>query len=292
MKIALATYENIGRFGSFVPDEDAMISDFFTRKGHAIQAEIWDDPNVNWASYDVVLIKSPWDYFVDKIEKFYAWLNHLKSISVKCLNHPDLMKWNADKHYLLDIAWAGLAIVPTLIIEKNESFDLKSCFEKFNCDEIVVKPSISGGAMNTIRLSKTESLNKAEEQIKIWLQEQAYLVQPLKAEITNEGEWSFIYFNSKFSHAILKTAKAEDFRVQHFFGGKIEAKEVQNSTLEQIHPYIHQFCKGSLYARVDGVFGPAGFELMELELIEPYLFLFTHEKSLEHYYEAFLEMTQ
>lgn len=291
MKIVIASYHDTGRYLSVVPNEDEMLLQLFRSHKHEVELKVWDDESVDWTAYDIIIIKSTWDYFIEKIEKFYSWLDYIKAENIPCLNHPDLIKWNADKHYLLDIEAAGLNIVPSFIIEKNETFNAEIAFDKFKVNELIVKPTISGGAMNTLRLTKNNVKEHVEE-INSWLKDQAYLVQPLKQEIITEGEWSFIYFNGKFSHHLLKVAKEGDFRIQHFFGGKIVTAEVDDKLIAISQTYIDAFAKGSLYARVDGVWSNGHFELMELELIEPYLFFFTNENSLSNYYTAFEQLSK
>jgi glutathione synthase/RimK-type ligase-like ATP-grasp enzyme len=289
MKIAIASYKDTGRYLSVVPNEDEMLLSLFRSHHHEVELKVWDDDSVDWKAFDVVIIKSTWDYFIDKIEGFYKWLDYLKTENIQCLNHPDLIKWNADKHYLIDIEAAGLAIVPSYIIEKNNSFNADFAFNKFNVDEIIVKPTISGGAMNTLRLTKYNVQDHVGE-INEWLKDQAYLVQPLKTEIISEGEWSFLFFNGNFSHHLLKVAKEGEFRIQHFFGGKIISPEVDQGLIETAQKYVDAFAKDSLYARVDGVISNGRFELMELELIEPYMFFFTNQHSLPNYYQAFEQL--
>lgn len=291
MNIVIASYCDTGRFLSVVPNEDEMLLTLFRSHNHTVELKVWDDESVNWNAYDIIIIKSTWDYFIDKIENFYKWLDYIKAQNIPCLNHPDLIKWNADKHYLLDIEAAGLDIVPSIIIEKNGKFNADVAFTKFNVDELIVKPTISGGAMNTLRLNKN-NINEHIELINTWLKDQAYLVQPLKKEIISEGEWSFLYFNGKFSHHLLKVAKQGEFRIQHFFGGKIITQEVDQKLISLSQKYIDAFAKGSLYARVDGVWSNGKFELMELELIEPYMFFFTNENSLNNYYTAFEQLSK
>ncbi len=289
MKIAIASYIDTGRYESMVPDEDQMLLKLFKEKGHDVELLVWDEPSILWENYDCVVIKSTWDYFIGKIEKFYVWLDLLKSKNIKCLNHPDIIKWNADKHYLLDIEKAGLKIVPTIIVERKNKINLEFAFEKFNTDEIVVKPCVSGAAMNTFRIDKNYT-SDVESKINALLLEDSFIIQPLKKEILEEGEWSFVYFNQKFSHHLLKSGKEDDFRVQHFWGGSINTPSFQNEMLEQANKYIEHFAKETLYARVDAVWSNNQLELMELELIEPYLFFFTNEESLNNYYIAFKEL--
>jgi len=291
MNIVIASYFDTGRYLSVVPNEDEMLLNLFTKHHHQVTLKVWDDPSVDWTSYDIIIIKSTWDYFIGKIEKFYQWLTFIKEKNIPCLNHPDLIKWNADKHYLLDIQSAGLNIVPSIIIEKNNLFYADDAFQKFKADELIVKPTISGGAMNTLRLNKNNAKDH-EAQINDWLKEQAYLIQPLKKEVIKQGEWSFLFFNGQFSHHLLKVAKEGEFRIQHFFGGKIISPDFDRNIINIAQEYVNKFATNSLYARVDGVITENGFELMELELIEPYMFFFTNEQSLENYYNAFEQLTK
>ena len=291
MNIVIASYLDTGRYLSVVPNEDEMLLNLFTKHHHQVTLKVWDDPSVDWTSYDIIIIKSTWDYFIGKIEKFYQWLNYIKEHNIPCLNHPDLIKWNSDKHYLLDIQAAGLNIVPSIVIEKNNLFYADDAFQKFKADELIVKPTISGGAMNTLRLNKNNAKDH-EAQINDWLKEQAYLIQPLKKEVIKEGEWSFLFFNGQFSHHLLKVAKEGEFRIQHFFGGKIISPDFDRNIINIAQEYVNKFATNSLYARVDGVITENGFELMELELIEPYMFFFTNEQSLENYYNAFEQLTK
>lgn len=289
MKIAIASYIDTGRYESMVPDEDQMLLKLFKDHNHEVELLVWDEPSVQWENYDCVIIKSTWDYFIGKIEKFYQWLELLKQKNVKCFNHPDTIKWNADKHYLLDIEKAGLKIVPTTIIEKDNKLNVDELLLKFNSEELVIKPCVSGAAMNTFRVDKNIPADVLAE-INALLLEESYLVQPLKKEILTEGEWSFVYFNQKFSHHLLKSGKENDFRVQHFWGGSINTPKYHDEMLMQANQYIEHFAKDTLYARVDAVWSNNQLELMELELIEPYLFFFTNDQSLENYYNAFIEL--
>ena len=143
--------------------------------------------------------------------------------------------------------------------KKNTEINLDQAFEKFNCSEIVVKPCISGGAMNTIRIDKNYTQDVVNE-INNWLKNDSYLIQPLKHEILTEGEWSFIYFNGKFSHHVLKSGKDNEFRIQHFYGGSISSPKYKNELFTQAHSYIEKFAKNCLYARVDGIWTNDGFE--------------------------------
>lgn len=289
MKIAYVCYEDVGKYTSSVENEDQILLDFLKSKGLHITMEVWTDPNVNWAHYDLAILKSPWDYF-DKIDQFHDWLNKLEQLNVRLLNPVKTVKWNSDKHYLKEIAEAGLLVTPTLYLEKGEQADLNVCFEKLLSETLIVKPCISGGSKNTIKITR-DKLDELSPLVQQYLTEESYMVQPFLKEIETEGEWSFLFFNGKFSHNLLKKAKAGDFRVQHYLGGSIHSERAPENILKSAEQYVRQFAGDCLYARVDGLVVKGEFMLMELELIEPFLFLFTHPESYNNYYNALTEMS-
>lgn len=289
MKIAYVCYEDVGTYTSSVENEDDILLEFLKAKGLSITMEVWTDTDVNWAKYDLAVLKSPWDYF-DKIDQFYNWLSKLDQLNVRLLNPIKTVKWNSDKHYLQEIAEAGLPVTPTLYLEKGKKADLAGCFKKLDTEILIVKPCISGGSKNTIKITRA-NLDEISPLVKQFLMEQAYMVQPFLKEIETEGEWSFLFFNGKFSHNLLKKAKPGDFRVQHYLGGSIHPGLAPERLLKSAERYVSAFAGDCLYARVDGVVVNGEFMLMELELIEPFLFLFTHPDSYENYFNALVEMS-
>jgi glutathione synthase/RimK-type ligase-like ATP-grasp enzyme len=116
------------------------------------------------------------------------------------------------------------------------------------------------------------------------------MIQPFLKEIEDEGEWSLLFFNGQYSHSLLKKAKSGDFRVQHYLGGSIHPQSPSEEQIAVAKQYVTLFAKCCLYARVDGVYVNGAFNLMELELIEPFLFLFTHPQAYENYAKALKSM--
>jgi glutathione synthase/RimK-type ligase-like ATP-grasp enzyme len=288
MNIALVTYQDKGTYSSIPDNEDNQLLQFLQLKGLKIEKAIWNDPQVDWKNYDLAIIKSPWDYF-NLIEDFYRWLEDLKFKNIKLLNPIATLKWNADKHYLADIEKAGMAVVESIFLEIGNQVNVADYFEQLNTEKIIIKPCVSGGSKNTFKVS-VDNADEINDQLKILLKEESFIAQPFLKEIENEGEWSFLFFDGKFSHALLKKAKAGDFRVQHSHGGTIHPQKAPKDLLETAEQYVTQFAKDCLYARVDGVVVDGKFQLMELELIEPYLFLGTHPQSFENYYQALLKL--
>ncbi|WP_284462395.1 hypothetical protein [Chryseobacterium sp.] len=287
MKITIVGYKKETRLSQGVAnDEDIELINFLKGKGLDVVPTIWNDENVNWSSFDVAIIKSPWDYH-NHLEEFLNWLERIEDLGVKVLNPSEIIKWNSDKHYLKDIAEKGLPVIPVEYLDKDSSFD-NHFFDLFKTDKLVVKPCVSAGAQNTITVSK-DNFNERSTDIEQLLKEQDYMVQPFVEEIKN-GEWSFLFFNGKYSHCSLKTPKQGDFRVQHYHGGSISYPTPEPLHIEQAGTYLKSLPESTLYARVDGVLINNSFYLMELELIEPYLFLNGNNGLLDNYYQALITM--
>jgi glutathione synthase/RimK-type ligase-like ATP-grasp enzyme len=289
MKFALITCESLRNYNSNVVNEDDLIINFLKIKRVDIDVLIWTDSHIEWEKYDYLIIKSPWDYF-DRYVEFLQWLNKLESLGVKVLNPVSILKWNSDKIYLKDLEEGGVKIIPTVWLGKGERLNVDACMKQLSSEIMVFKPRISGGAKNTFIIDKYSSSEKILA-CNYLLESESYMAQPFMEEIQTEGEWSFVFFNGKFSHALLKTPCQNDFRVQHYHGGKITSMEAPKHLLNQAQDVVDKFAKNCLYARVDGVVKNGDLLLMELELIEPMLFLFTNDDSFENYYSALKEIT-
>ncbi len=289
MRLAFVGYKPQEKYTVGVSrDEDTDLVDFLTGKNLFIDRVIWNDEKVNWGDYNIVIIKSPWDYH-EKIDAFYTWLDELKKLSITVLNPVDIIKWNSNKHYLQAIQDKGLKIIPSAYLPKGSEFT-HQYFEKFAVDKLVVKPCISAGAKNTIIISK-DNMAAQKESIDALLAEEDYLVQPFM-EVIKEGEWSFLFFNGKYSHTVLKTPKQDDFRVQQYHGGTVSYPQADPVHITQAAAFLEIIPQKTLYARVDGVMMNNSFYLMELELIEPYLFLNGDPILLENYYQALMQFIQ
>lgn len=285
MNIALITYQDKGVYDSpTVESEDDKLLLFLKVKGLNIEKVIWNDEKVNWKNYQLAILKSPWDYF-DLYKDFKIWLNLLEEKSIRLLNPIDIVRWNADKHYLKEIESAGLKITPSIFIGSDDEINLSSYFEEFKTDKLIVKPCVSGGAKNTFKVT-ADNVEEINEKLKLLIKEEDFIVQPFLSEILECGEWSFIFFNGIYSHTLIKKAKQGDFRVQPAHGGSVHPQNSDQALIETAGEYVKLFAKGCLYARVDGTFVKNQFLLMELELIEPFLFLNTSPQNYENYYNA------
>ncbi|WP_235062774.1 ATP-grasp domain-containing protein [Indibacter alkaliphilus] len=230
MRIAVITYEARGSYSaSSVADEDLVLEKILNELDLNFKFEIWSDKNVNWENYSLILLKSPWDYF-DRYTEFLDWCRHIKDLGIPVYNSIDTVVWNSDKRYLKEIQEKGYPIVPTEFIEKSTLPDVESIFRLFNTENLVLKPTVSGGAKNTMKLSKA-TWNEKKESILSLIRKEDFMLQPYVKEVAEVGEYSYLFFNGKYSHAILKTAKSGDFRVQHFFWRKHQKYRAQRSSI-------------------------------------------------------------
>jgi len=245
-------------------------ADYARLLGGDVAFRSWTDPG-DLSGFDLVLPLIAWGYQRD-CPAWFALLDRLEAEALPVANPAPVLRWNSDKAYLTDLEAKGVAIVPTAIREAINESALDFAREIFGTRRLVVKPPISGGADGTYLLGPSDPL-PAEAMGK------RMLIQPFLPAIAGEGEYSLFYFAGQYSHAISKHPAAGDFRVQEQFGGEeralnapADAKALAEAALEATGRLLG--CGPLTYARIDMLRGEAGdFRLMELELIEPSLFL-------------------
>ncbi|HSF55090.1 MAG TPA: hypothetical protein VLA71_15150 [Algoriphagus sp.] len=285
--IAIVSYFSTGAYDTNTIDEDKILSSILTELGISHEIQVWSDSQVDWSQYTHLLIKSPWDYF-DYYPEFLKWIEKIQELGIPVLNDLETVRWNSSKAYLLEIESKGFPTIAGLVLKKGSKPSLSEIQEKVKSETIVVKPLVSGGAKNTLKIPVQDWVD-FEEKVHQLLQQEDFLAQPFVPEVAEIGEYSLIFFNRKFSHAVLKTPAKSDFRVQHYFGGTIQEIQPSAAMLESCQKLIDTFGLETLYGRVDGVEIDGVFHLMELELIEPYLFLGLSEKAIPNYREALKE---
>jgi glutathione synthase/RimK-type ligase-like ATP-grasp enzyme len=284
LHVAIATYVSTGAYDANTVDEDALLSQLLEEMDISHELLAWSDPDVDWSRFTHVLIKSTWDYF-DYYPEFLAWLDRLEALGTSVLNPVATLRWNSSKNYLLELKAKEYPCVAGKILPKGTAATLESLHDALGFETLVVKPLVSGGAKNTLKITRGAG-KELEDKIASLLQEEDFLVQPYIPEIVAVGEYSLIFFNGVFSHAVLKSPAVDDFRVQHYYGGTIQEITPDSKMLASAQALVASFAKDSLYARVDGVVIDGVFHLMELELIEPYLFLGLSEKAIPNYKAA------
>lgn len=261
----IATCEAMATLG---PEDQALVSALEAR-GVEARAAVWTDARVDWGAARLVWVRSCWDYH-RRADAFLAWTRRVESSGAALRNSAALIGWNADKRYLLELERAGHAIIPTHHIERGAACDLAQIAAARGWGEVVIKPTVSASAYATRRGAPDTAMQAALEAI---LEQSGALVQPFMGEVVEEGEWSLLCFGGRFSHAVVKRPAAGDFRVQQEWGGATERATPGSAMIEAAERLVAAAPHRASYARVDGVWSGGRFLLMELELIEPFLFL-------------------
>lgn len=256
--------------------DDKLLGEALGGRGCEAISVVWDRDEVDWSDFDLCLVRSTWDYH-DKHPEFLAWARRVET-GTALHNPADLIAWNSDKTYLRELAKAGVPTVPTLWVERGSSIDLEQALAKRSWVEAVVKPVVDLGAKN---LHRTRAgAREAQQALEAVLSRHDAMVQPFLPSLESEGELSLIYLDGQFSHAVRKRPAAGDFRVQSIWGGTFDRTEPEAAQVEIAEAALAQLDETPLYARADLVTGPDSEPcLIELELIEPNLYLGTNQGS-------------
>lgn len=254
--------------GWFIDDD--LVHEPLQKLGWNVHNVPWDK-SVDWNAFDVVVIRSPWDYQAH-LDKFLDVLNRIEKSGAVLLNSLDLVKWNISKAYLFELERVGVELVPGIKFESLKRETIFSAFDTFQTSEIIIKPLIGANADHNYRIKKDSSIDfKIIEKV---FAHREGMIQPFMQSVISEGEFSLMYFGGKLSHVILKTAKSDDYRVQEEHGGGvIPIQNPETLLVSKADMIIKTLPYPPLYARVDLVRNPAdSFALMEFELIEPCLY--------------------
>ncbi len=234
--------------------------------GWQVETISWHESAVDWNKYAAVIIRTTWDY-QHHTDKFLTVLETIDRSSAVLENPLDTVRWNLSKTYLREMQDRGCPIVPTIWDARYTEESFFKWQDVLGTPELIIKPTVSATAQHTHRL------NSFDPQLAETFATREFMVQPFVPAIVTEGEYSLFYFGGKFSHAINKAPKAEDFRVQEEHGGLITAVDPEKELLDAGRKVLTLIDQELLYARVDLVRDPDGqFVLMELELIEPALY--------------------
>jgi hypothetical protein len=269
---------------SNLTQEDRQVCDILRDYGITTSAAVWNGVDVHWQAFDAVIIRTCWDYHLHPAE-FAAWLARLEQCGVPLWNPAPLVRWNMDKTYLRDLQQSGLPIVPTVWLNREDHVNLAQLLCEQGWAQAVVKPAIAATAFETWR---TNTIQATSDQARLdsMLARGGVLVQPFVEQICDEGEWSFIFIDGTYSHAVLKRPAPGDFRSQDDFGGSVLVTPPAPALIAQAERVVAHICGLWLYARVDGIVAEGTFLLMELELIEPFLFLTSNVQAAERFAQA------
>lgn len=239
-----------------------------TKTGHVVEATPWTRHASDVSglmAYDLVLPVIAWGYHRDHA-RWCSATDLWNRDGVRIANPASVLNWNSDKRYLLCLAVSGIPIPPTRWTDSVSDMDVKQAFAAFSTDQVVVKPTVSAGAFQTLRLSPGEGVTDPPHG--------PAMIQPYLPTIETEGETSLLFFGGRFSHAVNKRPISGDFRIQVQFGGQYRPVEPTETALAMAQSVLATINEPLLYARIDLAPDTDGrWLLMEAELIEPDFYL-------------------
>lgn len=281
--------------------DDALAAELVRAKGIKVNAVIWDQADYDWQNAGICILRSTWDYH-RKYSQFLSLLNKFER-GLRLYNPPQLVRWNSHKGYLLDLMAKGLSVVPTRVLkaksasqnEQNSDFDidydhLAELKQETGWQQIIIKPAVGLATSGVLKaeLVEEESYNQANAHLKSLLKDGDVLIQPFLKSVHQYGERALVYINNSFSHAVRKSA----FQTLQPAGlaGEVPA-EASPEEIAFADRILASLASKLLYARVDLIQDDYGQPcLLELELVEPSLYLGMHPGAAKTFAEALIEL--
>ena len=263
--IGLVTY---AKAPTLTDDDRPLIADL-ARLGVEGRPVRWDDPAERWADYQALVLRSPWDYHV-RVEEFRRWLAAIEAAGVALCNPLPVVRWNLHKGYLRGLEQRGVLIPPTRWIARGHATSLSAELREAGWSEAIVKPAISASATDTWRTTGNTDADEARYAQLVLHAD--VLLQPVIAQVAAVGEWSLMFIDGTFTHAVIKRPASGDFRVQTELGGSAALAHPPHALVVAAERILAMLPGACLYTRIDGVQTPDGFMLMEVEAVEPLLF--------------------
>lgn len=275
MKIAVLASANMmpghpeERADAFERDEEmGKLIPAFAEQGMALDLIEWRSASVKAADYDAMLPLLVWDYFEGNEA---AFLSEMKAASKATLvfNTVETLNWNADKSYLDELARRGAPVIETINVERITEANVDAAFETLGTNKLVIKPQVGGGAWRQVLHTQGDKFPSSRV-----LPPGAAMIQAFLPSVQSEGEYSFLYFGGEYSHGLIKRPKDGDYRIQSLYGGTEETYAASEDEKKAAEAVLATMDVMPLYARVDLLRGLDGqLKLIELEMIEPYLYL-------------------
>lgn len=274
---------------SKLPDldpSDRLLFEALTRRGVNCAIALWNDPDYRWDQSRHTVLRSTWDYHLHLTE-FMSWLGRI-STSTRVWNPLELVRWNVQKTYLLELQKSGVPVVPTRLVPHGAKVDLSDVLKKSGWNDAIIKPVVGLATYGVQRVSAAEA-EKGQQALAALLEDDDALVQKFIPSVNDYGERSLVYIGGQFSHAVRKTA----FQPLRNTG---EAGETPATATDKERAVAESALSclpvPPLYARVDLV--PDGEDnpvIMELELVEPSLFVSFSPQAPELFADAFCKLS-
>jgi len=295
-RIALATC-------SFHPDlaeDDQLLRRALTERGVEAVAAVWDDPEVDWSAFDLVVVRSVWDYSLRR-DDFVAWAQGVPRL----LNRAAILAWNTDKSYLRELDAAGLPTIPTIWLTPGQNLSSRAVHMRMPAHgDFVIKPNVSRGARDTGRYQAGEATSRGlgiRHAVELLGDGRDVMIQRYLTSVDSAGESALVYLDGTFSHAVRKGAMLQGpyrgmagLYKQESMSTR-EASAAERDVADRVVAFARERLQADfpgeelLYARVDLVAGEDGAPLvLELEVVEPSLFLAFREGAADELADAIL----
>ncbi|WP_045222547.1 ATP-grasp domain-containing protein [Desulfonatronum thioautotrophicum] len=270
--------------------DDELLQNALAELGLSSVRLDWAAPDVDWSTFRCAVFRTTWDYF-DRISEFHAWLRRVQAETRLC-NAPETIWWNLDKHYLVDLRARDVPVVPFQLLEPDAPQNLHDLLDAAGWEEAVLKPCVSGGARHTYRVHR-DAADTLQERVRPLLAAESFLLQPFIRDVVQTGEDTVMVVNGRVTHAVRKVPKAGDFRVQDDHGGTVHHLDPTQEHVELAQRAMAACDPVPSYGRVDMVRDKHGnLVVMELELIEPELWLRHHPPAAHAFAQAIAEHLQ
>lgn len=268
-RIGFATYAGVPE----ITDDDALAADVLHHRGVHVSPVLWESGGGADGAWEAVVVRSCWDYHLAP-ERFAAWAGAVEASGTPLLNPAGVVRWNLHKGYLRELQEAGVAVPPTAWIERGGGVSLADVLRERGWERAVVKPAVSLSAYETWRTSAAQAGGEPHAgAFAALVAERDVLVQAYVGEVEQGGELSFVFLGGAYSHAVRKRPRPGDFRVQADHGGSREPCAPSAALVAQAEAVVDAVSEPLTYARVDAVEVGGRLVVMELELIDPVLFL-------------------
>jgi hypothetical protein len=274
-KIGIITFD---KYPDLHPSDQDFVR-FLDAQLFEIQPIVWTNPP-ELSQIDVLVFRSCWDYHTQLVD-FQAFINKIAELKIPIWNPLADIRRNLHKFYLQDLAQKGVPILPTIFLKSGELVDTQSLMKEQNWQKAVIKPAVSASSTHTYLIDENTPEIDFEKIAKLLINNDL-LLQKFIPEIATIGEVSIIFFANGFQYNILKKPQTGDFRVQQEFGGSAILVDLPSQIVNQARFVLDNFTQNFLFARVDGIILNEVFYLMELELIEPYLFTNLHPQASQN----------
>ncbi len=260
---------------SNILQDDQLLSEALAKHSLTTKRVNWAEPALDLRQFRAAVFRTTWDYF-ERATEFDAWMTRCEH-HTQWINPLATVRWNLDKRYLADLQAQGVSVVPTVYLDDADT--LQDSLKQTGWTNAVVKPCVSGGAWQTYRVNPA-NVTEVEEQIRPHRPALKFLLQPFQEQIQQQGEITLMTMGGRVTHAIRKTAKPGDYRVQDDHGGTVHQHSPTTEELQFAEHAIQAVTPTPVYGRVDIVRGNNGqLMVMELELVEPELWLRYHPPS-------------